>query len=837
MRKIFFSICLCLIATLTFSQNTIQSPEDFLPTDYGNHFTPHHLLVDYYEYVAENSGQVILNQYGRTNERRPLLTAVISSPDNLSKLETIRTDNLKRAGLMEGELSGNKPVAIVWLSYGVHGNEAGGSESAPSVLYELVRPGNDKMQNLLENAVVIIDPSINPDGYSRYTHWNWNAANKLVTPNPESREHNEPWPGGRVNHYYFDLNRDWAWQTQVETQQRLEVYHQWMPHIHVDYHEMGSNSPYYFAPAAQPYHDYITDWQGEFQAKVGKNHASYFDKNGWLFYTKEVFDLFYPSYGDTYPIFNGAVGMTHEQAGHGRAGRAILLNNEDTLTIRDRINHHVTTSMSNIEVSANNAEKLVENFARYFKNAIEKPQGEYVSFIIPSDNEPSKIKALTQLLDKHRIQYGTAGKSIKVKDLYNYGANKNASYAVKSDDIIISAYQPKGVFTQVLFEPNPFLIDSLTYDITAWSLPHAFGLKAFASKDRINPEAKYTPPVYRKPSNLGKPTAYFAHWNSLADARFLGQLHQKDIKVRTATKAFTSSGVDYPIGTLVITRADNRKHSDFDLILQSIAANNEKIIAAAATGLSDKGPDLGSGSMKLLETPNIALVYSDRISGNAFGHVWHYIENDLEYPLTVLSDQQISYADLNQYDVILIPSGRPNLNLDKLKSWIRDGGTLITMGGSVGVFAGKDGFNLKRKSSMSSDKPKEDMKDNHKLESYGDQERDAISDQMPGAIFKTHVDNTHPLAYGLPDYYYTLKTSSAAYELLEDDWNVSFIPEQLEVLGFAGANAKKDMKNTLTFGTQSMGRGQVVYMIDNPAYRGFWRNGKFVLSNALFMVP
>ncbi len=826
-----------LLSNLTYAQKNIQSPEEFLPTDYGKHFTPHHLLVDYFEYVAENSDQVILDQYGRTNEKRPLIWAIISSPENLKNLETIRTDNLKRAGLLEGKPSTMKPIAIVWLSYGVHGNEAGGSESAPSVLYELVRSGNKKMQDLLENAVVIMDPSINPDGYSRYTHWNWQAANRLATPNPSSREHNELWPGGRVNHYYFDLNRDWAWQTQVETKQRLEVYHQWMPHVHVDYHEMGHNSPYYFAPAAQPYHDYITDWQSEFQNKVGKNHAGYFDKNGWLFYTKEVFDLFYPSYGDTYPIFNGAIGMTHEQAGHGRSGKAILMNNGDTLTIQDRIDHHVTTSMSNIEVSANNADKLVNNFTTYFKNSQEKPLGEYVTFIISADNDQSRLNDLTQLLDKHRIQYGTAGKDIKASQAYNYSSNKESTYSIQANDIVISAYQPKGVLTQVLFEPNPFLIDSLTYDITAWSIPHAFGLEAYATKNRINPGAAYSTPVYRRPNNYGTPTAYLTHWNSLGDAHFLGQLHQRGIKVRTATKAFTNGGVSYPIGTLVITRADNRKHANFDKAVQSIAAENEKTIVAAASGLSDKGPDLGSGNMQLLRTTNVALVHGDRISGNDFGHLWHYIEHDLEYPLTVLSDKQLAYADLDQYDVIILPSGRPELNMDKIKTWVRGGGTLIATGGSVGSFAGKDGFNIKRKSTTAVDKPKEGMKDNHKLETFGSQERDAISDQMPGAIFRTKVDNTHPLAYGLKDFYYTVKTSSAAYEMLEDDWNVAYIPEQLDVLGFAGVNAKNNMKNTLVAGTQSMGRGTVVYMVDNPAYRGFWRNGKFLLSNAIFMVP
>ncbi len=836
-----FLFAILFLSTNLFSQQKIQSPKDFLPTNYGEHFTPHHLLVDYFQHVAANSSQIILKEYGRTNEMRPLIWAVVSSPENLKNLEKIRTDNLKRAGLMEGKPSDYKPVAIVWLSYGVHGNEAGGSESSLATIYEITRPGNKKVQALLEDAVVIMDPSINPDGFSRYTHWNWNAANLLPTANPESREHNEPWPGGRVNHYYFDLNRDWAWQTQIETQQRLEIYHQWMPHIHVDYHEMGHNSPYYFAPAAQPYHDYITDWQGDFQHDIGKNHASYFDENGWLYYTKEVFDLFYPSYGDTYPIFNGAIGMTHEQAGHGRAGRAILMENGDTLTIQDRIDHHVTTSISNIEISAKNAKRLQENFEKYFSESIKNPQGKYKTFIISGSNPTSKLKDLTAFLDKHRIQYGKAGKDMKGIDLYSYTKNTSGSYDIKSNDLIISAYQPKGVLTQVLFEPDPFLIDSLTYDITAWSAPHAMGLKAYASTNRINPNGDYTFDTFRAAS-LGKPYAYLAHWATLNDVKFLGQLLTKGIKVRVTSKKIKLSGTEYPAGTLVITRADNRKNKNFDAVVQNIATQTEKTLVAAKTGFSDEGHDLGSNKVTLVKMPRIAMLYGDRVSGYGFGHTWHFFENDITYPLSILSDTQLGWADLSNYDVIIMQEGGYNLNtntLEKLKTWISKGGRLIAIGRAISSLAGKEGFSIKRKASDPdggmSKAEKEARKMNHRLETFGDQERDAISDQMPGAIFKLNIDNSHPLAYGLPDFYYSLKTSSAKYEYLENGWNVGYIPKDLTVLGFAGAKVKKKMKETMVLGVQNIGGGKVIYMVDNPVYRGFWKQGKFILSNAIFL--
>ncbi|MEM9258691.1 MAG: M14 metallopeptidase family protein, partial [Bacteroidota bacterium] len=344
MRSFCFSLFLVFSLGLS---SQITPPSDFLPHKLGETFTPHHLLVDYYQAVAGASPRVKLEQYGTTNEDRPLLLAFVSSIKNLERLEAIRENNLRIAGLLPGAPDPNlEDIAIVWLSYTVHGNEAAGVEASMGVLYDLANTGNPRTTEWLKNTVVVLDPCLNPDGNNRYSNWYRQQATLGLDPNPATREHNEPWPGGRVNHYLFDLNRDWAWQTQVESQQRMVQYKQWMPHIHADLHEQGYTSPYYFAPAAAPFHEYITDWQADFQTEIGKNHARYFDANGWLYFTRERFDLLYPSYGDTWPTFNGAIGMTYEQGGHSRAGRAIDLPNGDTLTLFDRVEHHRTTSLS-----------------------------------------------------------------------------------------------------------------------------------------------------------------------------------------------------------------------------------------------------------------------------------------------------------------------------------------------------------------------------------------------------------------------------------------------------------------------------------------------------------
>jgi hypothetical protein len=315
-KIILISACL-FIFSISFSQ--IKSPEEFLGYSIGSRFTPHYKLVSYFQYVAENSPNTVkLEKYGETNEHRPLYLAFISSAENTANLENIRMNNMRLANLAKDKMmpAENSP-AIVWLSYNVHGNEAASSEASMLTLFSLIDPKNTSTREWLKNTVVIIDPCLNPDGRDRYVNWYQSVVGNQYNPLAMSREHSEPWPRGRSNHYNFDLNRDWAWQTQLESRQRVAQYNQWLPQVHVDFHEQSYNAPYYFAPAAQPYHEVITKWQRDFQKIIGKNNAKYFDKNGWLYFTNERFDLLYPSYGDTYPIYNGSIGMTYEQGGIG----------------------------------------------------------------------------------------------------------------------------------------------------------------------------------------------------------------------------------------------------------------------------------------------------------------------------------------------------------------------------------------------------------------------------------------------------------------------------------------------------------------------------------------
>ena len=544
-HKSFFYFSLFFVAILLqtnhlTAQTTIQSPEEFLNFKKGERFLRHHQVVSYYEYIARQyPNQVKIISYGSTNEGRPLMVAVIASPENFIQLEEIRTNNLKSIGLMEGKPTKKQP-AIAWLSYNVHGNESSSSNTAPFTIYELLNSANSRSKTILANTVVILDPCVNPDGYDRYVNFFNQKVGGIYSATPAAIEHNEPWPGGRFNHYLFDLNRDWAWQVQKESQERMALYRQWMPHLHADFHEQGVENPYYFSPSAKPYHEDITSWQREFQTILGSYNKRDFDKNGWLYFSKERFDLLYPSYGDTYPTYNGAFGMTYEQGGSGRAGLGVTKRDGDTLTLKQRIDHHFSTSYACMEAISANADKAVSEFIKFFENAQKSPVGQYKSFVFKMKGNESRVKEFINYLERENFQYGVAGKSMMATG-YSYQNDKSETFAVDAEDIVINLFQPRSTFLKILLEPKSMIEDSLTYDITSWSLPFAYGLTTFAVKDRINPAGK--PQFASSTLRIEKPYAYLAKWNSFSELKFLTALYKKGIKVRSAGKPFETENM------------------------------------------------------------------------------------------------------------------------------------------------------------------------------------------------------------------------------------------------------------------------------------------------------
>lgn len=815
----------------------IQSPSEFLGYKLGEQFTPHYRVVEYYKYLASVSKNIKLQDYGKTNEGRPLFLAFVGSDSNISRLEEIRKNNMSLTGIKDG-LNTLKPAGVlknqpvlVWFSYNVHGNESVSTEASLQTVFDLLDPENARTQAWLKNTLVILDPCLNPDGRERYVNFYNPIKNLVPDALPFAREHMEPWPGGRANHYYFDLNRDWVWQSQIESRQRLAVYNIWLPQVHVDFHEQGINNPYYFAPAAEPYHQDISKWQREFQTIIGKNNARYFDQNGWMYFTRENFDLLYPSYGDTYPVYNGSIGMTYEQGGSGRAGLAVINAEGDTLTLKDRIDHHYTAGLSTIEAASQHAEQALTEFRNYFLLSKSNPPGDYKSYIIKGDNI-EKIKSLALLLQRNGIEFGFG--ISKGAQGYNYFNGKTESFRVEKTDMVLSAHQPKSVLLKVLFEPNTFVSDSATYDITAWSLPYAHGLQAYATKESIKPETTSISEPNPSTSLVSNPVAYIANWNSVADVKFLAELLNNNIKVRYSEIPFETSGRRFNAGSLIITRNGNSTiYGGFEKTVNEIAKKSGISLFAIPTAFVDKGADLGSSKVRFIKKPKVVVVGGESVSSLSLGEIWHFFEQEIGYPITVVRPQDLNLINWNEFDVLVYPDGNyTDIGNEKMLQWIRGGGKLIAMKNAISELAGKKGFDLKNK-----EEAKKVDKDIYEdLRAYEQRERENVSTNIPGAIYKVNLDNTHPLGFGFPDFYYTLKLDDKVYKYLIGGWNVGIIKKENYVTGFVGVQAKKKLTDGLIFGVQEMGNGSVVYLADNPLFRGFWENGKLLFSNAVFMV-
>jgi len=819
MRLLLHFFAIYLISFISIAQN-LKSPSEFLGYEIGTEFSRHNQVVDYFEYVSEKMDEnVILKYYGETYERRPLMYAVLSSKKNINEIEKIRLANLE---VLEEKPSKLNDKAIVWLSYNVHGNESSSIEASMQTLFNLLTKNYD----LLENTIVIIDPCLNPDGRDRYANWYNQMRTIPYTTNKISREHREPWPGGRANHYLFDLNRDWAWLTQIESELRLKEYQKWLPHVHVDFHEQGIDEPYYFAPAAEPYHEVITGWQRDFQAMIGNNNAKYFDKNGWLYFTKEFFDLLYPSYGDTYPTYLGAIGMTYEQAGGGIAGLGIINSEGKNLTLVDRIEHHTISGISTVETSSLNAKKLNNEFVKFFRYSDKKAR----NYILSGDND--KIEKLGKFLKKHKIDFFSTKKQ-KI-NAFSYNENKSVSYTTKQTDIVVPTSQSRRKLVDVLFERTTKLSDSVTYDITAWSLPYVYGLNAYLTEKEVE---KFDYKINTKVNSIDKNAiAYASVWNEIDDAKFLSSLLINNIKVRYNKKDIQTGDLFLSKGSMIIYKGD-QIIEDFEDILFKEAKNFNIKLSSIYSGISISGPDLGSDSVKLIKNKKIAILSGDdnqnSVSSLNYGSIWHFFEQELRYPLTHINIKDFKRVSLDEFDVLIIPDGYygsigNESNLIKIKSWINKGGNIIAFENAIKIFSDKEGFSMKSK------KEKESKKEKVNFE---DVSRNNIQNYLAGAIFKVKIDETHPLAFGYDKEYYSLKTSTSTYELLDNGYNVGKIENLKDnIIGFVGDKIKTKLKNSLVFGHEKIGRGNIVYLVDNVMFRSFWENGKMFLVNSVFYI-
>ena len=834
---------------------SVPSPSSILGYEIGDRFTDYRNLERYMERLSASSNRVKRIIYGETYEHRPLQLLVIGSPTNLAKMEEIRSSNLKLTDprmvkLVEaGQIIEKNPV-IVWLSYGVHGNESSSPEAAIATAYQLCAGTDARTQSILENVIVIIDPSQNPDGRERYVRWVNSAASISPNSDPETYEHREPWPGGRTNHYYFDLNRDWAWQTQQETQHRIKIYRDWMPQVHVDFHEMGFNSSYFFFPAAPPFHEALPPEIRKWGEIFGKGNAEAFDKLGIPYFVGEVFDMFHPGYGDSWPTFNGAIGMTYEQAGG--AGRSIQKANGNILTLRDRARNHFLTGIATLETAMKNRRERLQDFYKFWQTGIES-SGRLKGYVIPEGREPGRAAELISLLLKQGIEVHQIQEAVQF-DAQPFYTKRSSRELFPKGTFVVSLQQPQSRLARALIEPQASVKDTFFYDVSAWSLPVAFGLNAYTTEAPLPSSAKLIVEPGRKSGSVIGGRAQFAYLIPMDQGesyKLVRNLLEKSYTLHFATRRFEIGHMAFQPGTVVVFVSQNSDSLHTDI--QRLSSHHALDVYSTNTGLSEKGISLGSNRVRPLKKSRIAILTDSPVSANDYGELWYLFERVYEIPFTALRVTDIRRVDLQKYDVIIIPNSGDlrstidSTSIDQLKRWVQQGGSLI------GIEEGAR-FLTKNRSGLTSAILQTEKRDDDKTKEEKDQEkakRELSKKQtlfekeessrlstIAGAIFRAVIDTTHPIGFSMPPQVYVFKRNGIPIELTDAGHTVaSFSKDTTEVSGYAFPERAKRTAETSYIQDFRSGKGHIVLFAEDVSFRMFWLGLNRMLMNAVMYLP
>lgn len=828
-------IILAAFVSLNLHSQVVQTPEQFLGYTPGDRFTLHHSIDGYFRHVAEASPNADYMQYGVTWEGRPLGVCIISSPENIANLENIRMSNLQRTGLAPGEPAA-EAVPIVWLAYNVHGAEPVGSEAAMKVLYTLVTGSYPGADEWLKNLIIIIDPCQNPDGRDLFTTRYLRSQGYPPSSDPNAWEHNQGWPSARLNHYLFDLNRDWSWHVQQETRLRMKLYNSFMPHIHADFHEMGAGSSFFFPPGAEPWHETITPWQREYHTITGKTTAKLFDTANRLYFTKDNFDLFCPSFGDTWPLFNGAMGFTLEQGGGAQAGLTFSREEGDTLTLRKRIEGHWLSSVAMIAAANDNRERLLKEFYEFFRSASTSPTFKYKTIVIKGSNDAASLASLRNLLESNQIRYSSPRVTGKKLTAFDYRSDREGTLTVEKNDLIISAFQPQSRLMQVLFEPDSRSSDSISYDLTAWALPYVYNIEAYAVEERLSAaETPYAVTAADRPLDSIKPYAYAAPMTGFNELRFMAQLYKNGLNVRYSLKPFVTEGITFGRGSVMVARGDNMNVIDFDRKVYDAASKSSITAVRLSSGMVTEGKDIGSDYAPVNKAPAVALAGGEGTS-QAFGEIWYYMERELEFPVTVIDGSDLPDCDLSDYDILILPGGDYTKAKDRIMTFVKEGGRVIAIDNAMALFRAEKTTELGKATEAKEAEDKKSVKstvgDTTLLTRYDDQRRISATERSSGAIFRVRLDDTHPYAFGMGKEWFLMKRSTG-FPFLEKGRNIGYITDNKPVAGFAGYKFCQKVKNTSVIASERIGEGEVIYISDDPYFRAYWKSGRVLLGNLI----
>jgi hypothetical protein len=828
-------------ATLKYNAD-VPTPEAFFGFQVGEWHLQPEQVNSYLQALAQRSKRFTIKPYARSHEQRPLLLAIVSSPNNIANLEQLQRQHRTLADPTQSQTLNVETMPVVtWLGYTVHGNEPSGLNAVPLVAYFLAAAESAELDALLANSIIVLDPCLNPDGAARFAQWANIHRGVNVVADPQHREHNEGWLTGRYNHYWFDPNRDWMPLQHPESRGRLEQFYQWMPNVLTDHHEMGGNNAmFFFQPAAPTRNNpHTPEKVFDFTRQLAKFHARSLDSVGTLYFTKEYFDDFYVGKGATYGDVTGSVAILFEQgSSRGHAQES----SNGVLTFASTIRNQVLASFSTLRGALSLRKELLAYQRSFFATAAQEAEKSPTKAYVLGSNDAARNYHFLDVLRRHQIQVYELAKSTTLE-----GKRFEAASA-----FVIPTAQPQHRLLTALFEKRTTFQDSVFYDISAWSLPLAFDMTTVEMKSKPSSDLQgklLTQPTFPKGQLLqsaeqraSRTTIYAFSWEGYYAPRALGRLLKAGCIAKVATKPFealTAQGKQrFGYGSILIpTGIQQEQAAELQQVLETIAREDALTIHALQTGLAESGVDVGSRNVVAVQPPRILLVVGEGVSPTDAGEIWHLLDNKMGFELSIAEHHQLSRIDLSRYTTILLPNGRyaamSKGSSDALKAWVENGGVLIGVEEAVQWLASNELLRAEQKRPPNI----KDIKEEPQRRDYAMLDQDAGAQNLDGAIFSVTLDPTHPVGYGYESRSLAVFRSNRVF--LEPAKNPYATPLAYTasplLSGYIWRDHEKLLKNSADVLVSTVKSGRVIGFTSNPNFRGFWfGTNKLFLNAVLF---
>ncbi len=800
--------------------SSIPKPSEVIGHEVGEWHVTHDKLMFYMQTLAKASDRFSIEDRGKTFEGRPILLLTITTPENHQNLEQVRQDHIALTENGSANMALDEMPIVVYQGFSIHGNEPSGANAGLAYAYYLAAAQGPEIEELLSKMIILMDPSFNPDGLQRFAYWANTNRSIQLNPDNNEREYHEVWPGGRTNHYWFDMNRDWLPVQLPESRARIKTFHNWLPNILTDHHEMGTNSTFFFQPGEPTrVHPLTPKLNQELTMEIATYHAKALDKLGSLYYSEENYDDYYYGKGSTFPDVNGGIGILFEQG----SSRGHLQETENgLLTFPFTIRNQFTTALSTIEAAKNMRTKILAYQREFYQNMrLEASIGRNKAIVFGDEKDAAKTWHLAEILQRHKIKFHQLNRDFSIG-----GKNYKKGHA-----FMVPTNQKNHRLIKAMFEKRTSFTDSLFYDISAWTFPLSFNVDYSEMRSTANAGAEI---AALEPLN-GKVVAesnyaYLFEWHEYYTPKALNKILNKGLRAKVAKSPFTLEGKNYDYGTIMIpVQNQSLDSSELYAFLMKVAANSKINIEGVSTGLT-RGIDLGSNDFDPVKKQEVAIIVGRGIRSYDAGEIWHLLDTRYDMKITKIDTEYLNRADLSRYTDIIVPSTSGSVlgkgAADQLGEWVKRGGTLIAYRSAANWLDKNELLDLSfRKDTLKA-----------KNVSFGER-GDFLGAQVTGgAIFEAIQDRSHPVNYGYKNNRISLFRNSNIYlEPDEDSYNnpIQYTNAPLQS-GYISEENAQLIKNSVPFKAKRMGKGRIILFTDNTNFRAFWYGTNKLLMNAVF---